>query len=145
MQGLQRPHKYLIPISFIKIQTCMASSFRLYAMRLLETALCSEKKRLGMGCLLCGLAMPCFACTLPSLHLVSVDSSAALYPSVVENVLSTCLCASLLYYSTLKEHIIPAICWLIYVCRSCVPLIVFFHVILLHHDEITGNSMMKKK
>ena len=94
----------------------MASPFRLYAMRLLETALCSEKKDVGMGHL-CGLATPYFACTLPSLHLVSVGYIALSPPTsffaIVELVLNTCLCASFLYYRRKPVLQYVGLTWLI--------------------------------
>ena len=58
-----------------------------------------ENKRCRDGVTLCGLCMPCLACTLPSLH-----------PSTfVENVFHTCLCIFFLYNSTVTEEVVKLV------------------------------------
>ena len=54
---------------------------------------CEKRKMWGWGCL-CSLFITCLACTLPSLHLVSVVFGTAIPTSlyILENIFHTCLC-----------------------------------------------------
>ena len=54
----------------------------------------------------------CVACTLSSIYLVcGVLVLPSLHPSIYfENVFHTCLCAFLLYHSTIQEPLKPLVC-----------------------------------